>query len=115
MLYRMSKNPIEQNIAEALGVEWDGKIYQDDPPKNTEVYDENGKDMSAFWYGRKMPYTPRPEGFQLGRKHSDETKQRMSEAAKARPPREWVPSFKGRKHSDETKEKMRKSAYARAK
>ena len=31
MLYRMSKKPIEQNIAEALGYEWDGVIYEEDP------------------------------------------------------------------------------------
>ena len=41
----MKKKPVEQGIAEALGIEWDGVEYGM-PEKVGHPYDKDGKDMT---------------------------------------------------------------------
>ena len=134
----MSKKPIEQCIAEALGYEWDGVIYQDDPPTNTEVYDENGKDMTNpmygmghlftgkqnVMYGRKRPDTAqgnKDNKWSLGKNLGASNGIHQVDRTGKNNPMYGVPCSEaskkasseyqtGRKHSPETIEKMRQTA-----
>ena len=76
----------------------DGSIY-DEFVNREPMLDDDGKDMLNPMYGKN---------------HTESSRIKLSEAAKRRPPRDWVPTFAGLKHTEETKEKMRASAYARA-
>jgi hypothetical protein len=102
----MKKKPIDQAISEALGIEWDGEIYQDNPTpeqlrqEGVRHLDKDGKDMGHPCYGLRGAKRPdvaernRHSHATLGRKLSEAHKKALS----------WL----GRKHTPETIEKMKR-------